>query len=77
MQVDGAEGEAQPKKKKVVKKKEVPFVWGSTGLDAAMINQFREFEAEMHAADKLVMDTEVCSPAVHLHAQLLTSYTGT
>lgn len=59
MQVDGAEGEA-PKKKRVVKKKEVPFVWGATGLDQAVINQFRELEAQMHAADKLVMDTEVC-----------------
>ncbi|KAI0744328.1 heat shock protein 70, partial [Daedaleopsis nitida] len=58
MQVDGAEGEAQPKKKKVVKKKDVPFVWGATSLDPAMINQFRELEAQMHAADKLVMDTE-------------------
>ena len=60
MQVDGAEGDAaQPKKKKVVKKKEVPFVWGHTGLDPAVIAQFRELEAQMHATDKLVMDTEV------------------
>ncbi|KAI0699889.1 heat shock protein 70 [Cerioporus squamosus] len=59
MQVDGAEGEAaQPKKKKVVKKKEVPFVWGHTGLDPSVIAQFRELEAQMHAADKLVRDTE-------------------
>ena len=60
MQVDGAEGEAaQPKKKKVVKKHEVPFVWGHSGLDASIIAQFRELEAQMHAADKLVFDTEV------------------
>ena len=60
MQVDGAEGEpAPPKKKRVVKKKDVPFVWGSTSLEPSVLNQFKELEAQMHAADKLVMDTEV------------------
>ncbi|KAL7281832.1 hypothetical protein ACG7TL_005155 [Trametes sanguinea] len=62
MQVDGAEGQQQqpepPKKKKVVKKKEVPFVWQSTSLDPAVLEQFKELEAQMHAADKLVQDTE-------------------
>ncbi|TBU24376.1 heat shock protein 70 [Dichomitus squalens] len=59
MQVDGAEGEAaQPKKKKIAKKHEVPFVWGHSGLDASIVSQFREVEAQMHAADKLVFDTE-------------------
>lgn len=66
MQVDAPEGEAteQSKKKRVVKKKEVPFVWGATGLDPAVINQFRELEAQMHAADKLVYDTEVAKNAL-------------
>ncbi|KAI0630030.1 heat shock protein [Trametes polyzona] len=60
MQVDGAEGEQaqQPKKKKVVKKKDVPFVWGATGLEPSVVEQFKELEAQMHAADKLVRDTE-------------------
>ena len=58
MQVDGAEGEA-PKKKRVVKKHDVAFVWGHTGLDSSVIAQFKELENQMHAADKLVYDTEV------------------
>ncbi|KAI0665859.1 heat shock protein [Trametes maxima] len=59
MQVDGAEGEAaEPKKKKIVKKKEVPFVWGATSLDASVVEQLKELEAQMNAADKLVQDTE-------------------
>ncbi|KAI0663667.1 heat shock protein [Cubamyces menziesii] len=59
MQVDGAEGEQQqPKKKKVVKKKEVPFVWNASSLDPSTIEKLKELEAQMHAADKLVQDTE-------------------
>ena len=58
MTVDG-EPEAAPKKKKVVKKTDVPFVWGSTSLDSAIVESLREQEADMHAADKLVVDTEV------------------
>lgn len=56
MAVDGEE----PKKKKVVRKKDVPFVWTTTALDGSILEQFRQQEAEMHAADKLVADTEVC-----------------
>ncbi|CCL98188.1 uncharacterized protein FIBRA_00182 [Fibroporia radiculosa] len=56
MQVDG-EAEA-PKKKVIKRKKDVPFVWGSTSLDTAILEKFKEQEAQMHAADKLVMDTE-------------------
>ena len=60
MQVDGAEGDAAaPKKKRVVKKHDVAFVWGHTGLDSSVIGQFKELENQMHAADKLVYDTEV------------------
>jgi heat shock protein 4 len=63
MEVDakegGKEGEAVPKKKKVVKKKEVPVVTGYGSLEASVLNSFREQEASMHAADKLVKDTEV------------------
>ncbi|KAH9915063.1 heat shock protein 70 [Epithele typhae] len=57
MQVDGAEAEP-PKKKKVAKKKEVAFVWSHTGLDSTKIAEFKELEAQMHAGDKLVQDTE-------------------
>lgn len=72
MQVDG-EPEQQPKKKKKVKKVDVPFVWGSTSLDPSVLEKLKEQEAEMHAADKLVMDTEVSSSGfLALHAGLLT-----
>jgi heat shock protein 4 len=61
MQVDGeAEGEAKPKPKpKKIKKKEVPFVSGTSSLDTSVLEQFKEQEAQMHSSDKLVMDTEV------------------
>jgi len=52
------EPEAPPKKKKFVKKIDVPFVWSHTGLDKLLVDQFREQEAQMSAADKLVIDTE-------------------
>ncbi|KZS98496.1 heat shock protein 70 [Sistotremastrum niveocremeum HHB9708] len=61
MEVDGeapaAEGE-KPKKKKALKKKDVPFVVGTTGLEPTLLDTFKEQEAQMHASDKLVMDTE-------------------
>ncbi|KAH9932520.1 heat shock protein 70 family [Fomitopsis serialis] len=57
MQVDG-EGAEQPKKKKNTRKVDVPFVWGSTSLDPSILEKLKEQEAEMHAADKLVLDTE-------------------
>jgi len=57
MQVDG-EGAEQPKKKRNVKKIDVPFVWGSTSLDPSVLEKLKEQEAEMHAADKLILDTE-------------------
>lgn len=53
------DGEEPPKKKRVTRKKDVPFVWASTSLDPSVIEQYRQVEAEMHAADKLVVDTEV------------------
>ncbi|KAI0686744.1 HSP70-domain-containing protein [Cytidiella melzeri] len=52
------DGEEAPKKKKVVKKVPVPFVWASTSLDTSILEDYKQAEAEMHAADKLVMDTE-------------------
>ncbi|PCH35950.1 heat shock protein 70 [Wolfiporia cocos MD-104 SS10] len=55
MQVDGEEA---PKKKKIVRKKDVPFVWAGTSLDVSVLDKFKEQEAQMHAADKLVKDTE-------------------
>ncbi len=53
------DGEEQPKKKKIIKKHDVPFVWSSSTLDPTVLEQYKQQEAEMHAADKLVMDTEV------------------
>ncbi|THG97849.1 hypothetical protein EW026_g4227 [Hermanssonia centrifuga] len=52
------DGEEQPKKKKIIKKHDVPFVWSSSTLDPTVLEQYKQQEAEMHAADKLVMDTE-------------------
>jgi heat shock 70kDa protein 4 len=63
METDAApvEGEAPaPKKmKKVVKKTDIPFVTGYSGLDVSVVNDFREKEGQMAASDKLVTETEV------------------
>jgi heat shock protein 4 len=48
-----------PKKKKIVKKKEIPWVATTSSLDNSLLEKFKEQEADMHSADKLVMDTEV------------------
>lgn len=61
---EGAAPPAPPKKKKIVKKKEVPFVATTTSLDKATLDSYRERESEMHAADKLVQDTEVRSSLI-------------
>ncbi|OCH88169.1 heat shock protein [Obba rivulosa] len=55
-----ADGDAQeaPKKKRVVRKRDVPFEWRANSLDPATLEKFKEQEAQMHAADKLVKDTE-------------------
>jgi len=58
MEIDAKEGEAVPKKKRFVKKKEVPVITGYTSLETSTLNGLREAEASMHAADKLVKDTE-------------------
>ncbi|KAJ6466968.1 heat shock protein 70 family [Mycena sanguinolenta] len=47
-----------PPKKKRVKKKDVAFVASTSSLDKTAIEALREQENAMHAADKLVMDTE-------------------
>ncbi|KAH7928945.1 heat shock protein 70 [Leucogyrophana mollusca] len=52
------DGDAPPKKKKHVKKHEIPFVTGASSLDRSIVEKLKEQEAQMHAADKLVMDTE-------------------
>ncbi|THH26841.1 hypothetical protein EUX98_g7348 [Antrodiella citrinella] len=52
------DGEEAPKKKKLIRKKDVPFIWSSTSLDSTKIEEYRAIEAEMYASDKLVMDTE-------------------
>jgi len=49
-----------PKKKRIVKKKEIAFVATNSSLDKTIVESHRELENQLHAADKLVMDTEVC-----------------
>lgn len=71
MEVDGVTGQAAPPKKKHVKKV-VPFEADFTSLDSVTIEKFRELEAQMHATDKLVQDTEVLSLFVVLVHQLIT-----
>ena len=63
MDVDGsAEAAAAappPKKKRIVKKKEIPIVATNSSLDKSILESYRELESQIHATDKLVMDTEV------------------
>ncbi|KJA18353.1 hypothetical protein HYPSUDRAFT_45369 [Hypholoma sublateritium FD-334 SS-4] len=47
-----------PKKKRVVKKKEIPFVSTNSSLDKTLVETYKEQESQLHANDKLVMDTE-------------------
>ncbi|KAL5523722.1 hypothetical protein ACEPAG_7895 [Sanghuangporus baumii] len=54
MEIDGAEA---PKKKRIVRKKDLPFVVGTSSLDQDTLNRLREIENQMHATDKLVNDT--------------------
>ncbi|KAG0707014.1 heat shock protein 70 family [Suillus ampliporus] len=54
MEVDGE----APKKKRIVKKNEISFSTRTSSLDPSVVEKLKEQEAEMHAADKLVMDTE-------------------
>ena len=65
MEVDGNAPPADAPKKKRVKKIEVPFTSFASSLDSSLLEKLREQEAQMHAADKLVQDTEVrrSSPA--------------
>ena len=58
MAVDG-EPDAKPKIKRVIKKKEVAFVTRTSSLDASILEKYKEQEGQMHASDKLVMETEV------------------
>ncbi|KAF8069980.1 heat shock protein 70 family [Lyophyllum atratum] len=58
MDVDTAEPPAPPKKKRIVRKKEVPFVATSSSLDKNTLEALKEQENQMYASDKLVMDTE-------------------
>ncbi|OJA20978.1 hypothetical protein AZE42_11480 [Rhizopogon vesiculosus] len=51
------DGEA-PKKKRVVKKHEIAFTTTTSSLDPAVVEKLKEQEAQMHAVDKYVMETE-------------------
>ncbi|KAG8762406.1 adenyl-nucleotide exchange factor sse1 [Ceratobasidium sp. 428] len=55
---EGAEGEP-PKPRKSVKKTDLPIIVRYSSLEPAVLEQLRESENSMHAADKLVADTEV------------------
>jgi len=57
MEVEGEEP-AAPKKKKIVKKTDVSFIAGYTSLEKSVLDRYQQLEAEMHAADKLVTDTD-------------------
>jgi heat shock protein 4 len=65
MDVDGFADNADqaptppPKKKGVVKKKEIPVVATNSSLDKSIVESYRELESQINATDKLVMDTEV------------------
>lgn len=66
MDVDGAPAtgdangtEPAPKKKKKIIKRDLPFVVQSNSLDKSVLDSYTEKEAQMHAHDKLVMETEV------------------
>ena len=65
MDVDGSADTADtvpappPKKKRVVKKKEIRILATNSSLDKSIIESYRELESQIHATDKLVMDTEV------------------
>ncbi|KIJ18485.1 hypothetical protein PAXINDRAFT_71028, partial [Paxillus involutus ATCC 200175] len=61
MDVDGdaAQPPAEaPKRKRVVKKIDIPFKAFASSLDSSILEKLKEEEAQMHAADKLVQDTE-------------------
>ncbi|KAJ7083730.1 heat shock protein 70 family [Mycena belliarum] len=60
MDVDpAAEGEPAPAvKKRRIRKKDVPFIASTSSMDKSALEVLREQENAMHAADKLVMDTE-------------------
>jgi len=61
MQVDGEpEAEAKPKKtKRIIRKKEIPFVSGASSLDSTILEKFQGARGRYAFIDKLVMDTEV------------------
>ncbi|KAF9232563.1 heat shock protein 70 family [Melanogaster broomeanus] len=58
MDVDGETAPAEaPAKKRRVKKIDVPFTSLATSLGPAVLEKFKEQEAQMHAADKLTIAT--------------------
>ena len=42
-----------------MKKRGIPNVATNSSLDKSIVESYRELESQMHAADKIVMDTEV------------------
>jgi heat shock protein 4 len=62
-----------PQKKKKVIKRDIPIVPGSRTLDPSILNTLKEQEANMHASDKLIMDTEVNGISIVRGAYMLMS----
>ena len=56
---EGAEAAPVVKKGKRTSKKEVPGVFGASGLEKSVVAEMREQEGQMFASDKLVAETEV------------------
>jgi heat shock protein 4 len=56
-----------PKKKRVVKKKDIPFVATNSSLSTELVEKYKESEAQMHSSDKLVFETEVRFSSTFLH----------
>lgn len=62
-----AEPVPPPKKKRIVRKKEIAFETKYTSLDKSVLEAFKQREASMYAADKLVRDTEVSNTTTLLN----------
>ncbi|ORX42449.1 putative heat shock protein Hsp88 [Piromyces finnis] len=58
METENAEAEKQPKMKKVTRKHPLTITSRNTALPTSIMNTYREAENQMHAQDKLVIDTE-------------------
>jgi len=58
METEATEVEKQPKMKKVTRKHPLSIVSRNSSLPTSIMNTYREYESQMAAQDKLVIDTE-------------------